>query len=95
MDDLVLAILTVLVLATGVCVKPTRAACPPGWNHHGVSARSSSFRGRGEFSCSYFPFAETDKIIVYPGRIGGRIYCPDTQMPVQVDERTVKCARAR
>lgn len=92
LDEITAILIAVFVLGAGRCERPAAARCPQGWMHDGVGTAHSEFRDRGEFSCRFFPFKETDRVITdFRVRIPGRIYCGETTTPVVVDDRMVAC----
>ena len=94
------ALLTVWLLALGMCTQPTRGRCMDGWYlRDGV--RSDTFRGwpRGSYTCARPPIGgDTDVLtgrataIDRPGEYTGRIHCGGRR-EIVVDERTVGCQR--
>lgn len=71
---------TLLVVLSGLMLRPTRGMCPAGWHNEGA-------RRSGVYSCR----RDTADGPFKPGEIFGVVYCDDRDQPVVVDQRTITC----
>jgi len=92
-DDVLFALVTLVVLITVAVIRPERARAPRGWYVEGVrpdgatTIRQAPPQGCGE------PVPPNNQPCPHAPAFESRIYCTNGTLPVVVDDRTIGCQR--
>lgn len=79
---------TTAILLLSAAVRPTQAACPPGWYLAEGIRTQDGIRPRGTFGCQRPLLGLENDAPAQPGIVRGRLYCAT---PRVVDDRRVRC----